>query len=39
MTAADVCTNYDNLSATRLYASVGFDIQKRLFAYRKQRTS
>ena len=38
MTAADVCTNYDNPAAIRLYESVGFRIQKRLFVYRKQRT-
>jgi ribosomal protein S18 acetylase RimI-like enzyme len=37
MTEADVCTNYDNEAAIRLYESVGFKLSKRLFIYRKAR--
>ena len=37
MTAADVCTNYDNEAAIPLYKSVGFQIDKRLLTYKKKR--
>jgi ribosomal protein S18 acetylase RimI-like enzyme len=37
MTEADVCTNYDNPAAIRLYKSVGFQLDKRLLTYRKKR--
>jgi mycothiol synthase len=39
MTEADVCTNYDNAAAIRLYESVGFQLDKRLLIYRKKRTT
>jgi ribosomal protein S18 acetylase RimI-like enzyme len=35
MTEADVCTNYDNPAAIRLYESVGFQKVKRLLTYKK----
>lgn len=35
MNEADVCTNYDNPPAIRLYESVGFQKVKRLLTYRK----
>jgi mycothiol synthase len=38
MNVADVCTNYDNAAAIRLYESVGFRIDKRLLTYKKKRT-
>ena len=37
MTAADVCTNYDNEAAIRLYESVGFKLSERLLIYKKER--
>lgn len=39
MTEVDVCTNYDNVAAIRLYESVGFQLDKRLLIYRKKRTT
>jgi mycothiol synthase len=39
MTEADVCTYYDNEPAIRLYESVGFRIVKKLFTYKRKRTS
>ena len=39
MNEADVCTNYDNPAAIRLYESVGFQLNKRLLTYKKKRTS
>jgi ribosomal protein S18 acetylase RimI-like enzyme len=39
MSEADVCTNHDNPAAIRLYEWVGFQIVKRLFTYRKKRTT
>ena len=39
MTEADVCTNYDNPAAIRLYEAVGFRLDKRLLTYRKKRTT
>jgi mycothiol synthase len=38
MTEADVCTNYDNPAAIRLYESVGFQRNKRLLTYKKRNT-
>jgi mycothiol synthase len=35
MNEADVCTNYDNLAAIRLYESVGFQKKKQLLTYGK----
>ena len=37
MTEADVCTNYDNEAAIRLYESVGFKLSERLLIYKKER--
>jgi ribosomal protein S18 acetylase RimI-like enzyme len=39
MTAADVCTYYDNDAAIRLYESVGFRIVKKLMTYTRKRTT
>lgn len=39
MNEADVCTNYDNAPAIRLYESVGFHKAKRLLTYRKMRST
>lgn len=39
MTAADVCTSYDNKAAIHLYESVGFKLSKRLFTYKKVRNN
>jgi mycothiol synthase len=39
MNKADVCTNYDNPAAIRLYESVGFRLNKRLLTYKKKRMS
>ena len=39
MTEADVFTNHDNAPAIRLYESVGFHQAKRLFTYKKERTT
>ena len=39
MTEADVCTNYDNPAAIRLYESVGFQLNKILWTYKKKRTT
>lgn len=36
MHEADVCTNYDNPPAIGLYESVGFQITKRLWTYKKE---
>jgi len=38
MTEADVCTNYDNPAAIRLYESVGFQLDKKLLTFQKTRT-
>jgi len=37
MTEADVCTSHDNVAAIHLYESVGFELSKRLFTYKKVR--
>lgn len=39
MNEADVCTNYDNVAAIRLYESVGFQLNKKIFTYKKTRTT
>jgi ribosomal protein S18 acetylase RimI-like enzyme len=39
MNEADVCTNYDNPAAIRLYESVGFQKIKQLLTYRKGNTT
>ncbi|HET9909834.1 MAG TPA: GNAT family N-acetyltransferase [Anaerolineales bacterium] len=39
MNEADVFTNHDNPAAIRLYESVGFQKSKRLFTYKKERTT
>ena len=39
MTESDVCTNDVNAAAIRLYESVGFQKAKRLFTYKKARTT
>jgi len=39
MTAADVCTNYDNTAAIHLYEAVGFKLSKRLFTYKKAKNN
>ena len=39
MNEADVCTNYNNPAAIRLYESVGFQPDKKLWTYKKMRTT
>jgi len=39
MTVADVCTNFDNPAAIRLYESVGFQLNQKLLTYKKKRTT
>ena len=39
MTEVDVCTNYDNPAAIRLYESIGFRLDKKLLTYKKTRTT